>query len=114
MEERAADMRQKSLRKQQSLDALQDYRLLELKDALIQEDDPDAIVIHKYSKKVVQRGGPRRYKQNSSMIAKERVPNNSETPLDDQDLTRASKFRGVSKNGLQWQVCNIIENLNHI
>ena len=114
MEERAADMRQKSLRKQQSLDALQDYRLLELKDALIQEDDPDAIVIHKYSKKVVQRGGPRRYKQNSAMIAQEGVPNNSVTPLDDQDLTRASKFRGVSKNGLQWQVCNIIENLNHI
>ena len=107
-------MRQKALRKQQSLEALQEYRLQELKEALIQEDKPDAIVIHKYTKKVVQRGGPRRYNQFGSVFAHEEVPNNSETPIEDQDLNRASKFRGVSKNGLQWQVCSIIIYLNNI
>jgi hypothetical protein len=43
----------KMARKQQSLEALQEYRLQELKEAMMQETDPNAIVIHKYTKKVV-------------------------------------------------------------
>jgi len=53
-------MKQKALRKQQMIEAHQQFRLQELKEALVLEGNPDAIVIHKYTKKVVLRGGPRK------------------------------------------------------
>jgi len=46
-------LREKTQRKQQSIEAMQEYRLQEIKDALQQEQDPQAIVIFKYSKKVI-------------------------------------------------------------
>ena len=110
--EKLAEMKQKALRKQQMIEAHQQFRLQELKEALVLEDKPDAIIIHKYTKKVVLRRGPRKQQQNASGSALEGVANNSENPLDDQDLTRASKFRGVSKNGVQWQVSARIKYFN--
>ena len=54
-------MKQKALRKQQTIEAHQQFRVQELKEALVLEGNPDAIVIHKYTKKVVLRGATRRY-----------------------------------------------------
>jgi hypothetical protein len=53
-------MKQKALRKQQMIEAHQQFRLQELKESLALEDKPDAIIIHKYTKKVVLRRGPRK------------------------------------------------------
>ena len=55
-------------------------------------------MIHRYAKKVVQRAPRRQNKKDTEEVIE------GYQVVSEGDQTRASKFRGVSKNGLQWQV----------
>ncbi|TNV84339.1 hypothetical protein FGO68_gene2708 [Halteria grandinella] len=91
----------------QQNEVVSEERIKEILEALQLVEDMNQIVIHSFAKKVIQRQSKKIKKDDYSNFKQSKCTFKGpfqELVTRENPTSRASKYRGVSRNGLQWQV----------